>query len=54
MEWGSVKKEIKDRQDKIRFLILILLLIVLTFGIGYLFGRYDAQKPLEITDDFSL
>jgi len=54
MEWGSIKKGINDNKIRIEFLILIVLLVFLIFGIGYLFGRYDSQEPLEIIEDFNL
>lgn len=44
--------KIKFDADKFKVGILIFLLFVLSFGLGYLTACYQKQEPLEIIEDF--
>jgi len=44
----KIKKVLTEKEEKIKFFILIFLLVFLSFGLGNLSARYQSIKPLEI------
>jgi flagellar basal body-associated protein FliL len=54
METKKIIEEARANRKKIELMILVFLLAVLAFGIGYLFGANQTQEPLEIIQEINL
>jgi len=51
---AETKKIVKQNKDKIYLFIVILLIALIAFSLGWIFARKEAQKPLDFEYERSI